>query len=268
MKTVSRLSLLHHWILLTGLILTAVSPGISTAQAQEMLDEASAPVSASDPKKNSDEAPEKKAVPTTPLKNFSQAINNVIFDDALLLEGFTRSYKEHSMETLLMMIQDETLDDIKVAAAVRAFREKYALTIFSKDKQDAIAILLRQLNRTDSAFVEEEILHTVCLMDRYKYFNQLMPRLIQKLDYYNDTVNDSAYAAINQIIDKGNNRAREARVVFNTLRKILFLSRRRLAKVTEPSKRLSQKLEILKWSIKILGSQELKRLPKEVLNLL
>jgi len=250
-------------------LLVAVALGNPCAWAQETTHkENSISAMSSAPEKNLDAALEKKEASATPLKNFSQVINNVIFDDALLLEGFTRSYKEHSMETLLIMIQDETLDDIKIASAVRAFREKFALTIFSREKQDAIVILLRQLNRTDSAFVEEEILHTVCLMDRYKYFSQLMPRLIQKLDYYNDTVNDSAYAAINQIIEKGNNRAREARIVFNTLRKILFLSRRRLAKVTEPSKRLSQKLEILKWSVKILGSQELKRLPKEVLNLL
>ena len=201
-------------------------------------------------------------------QNISRIINNAVFDDGLLLDGFTKTYKEKSKETLLAMIQDETLSDIKVAAAVRAFREKYAVEIFSREKQSAISLLLRQLNRTDSAFVEGEILHTVCLMDRYKYFSVLMPKLIRKLDHYNDTVNESAYAAINHIIEKGNNRAREARVVFNTLRKILFLSRRRLSKITEPSKRLSQKLEILKWSIKILGSQEIKRLPKEVLNLL
>lgn len=194
--------------------------------------------------------------------------NGTIFDDTLMLEGFTKRYLEESQDTLFAIIQDETLDDIKVSAAVRAFRLKYALKIFSRDKEYAEHILLRQFNRTDSAFIAVEIMHTLCLMDRYKYFNAFIPQLIQKLDHYNDTINVSAYNAINEIIEKGTNRAREARVIFNTLRKTLFLSRRRLAQVTEPDQRLSQKLKILKWSIKVLGSQEIKRLPKEVLNLI
>lgn len=198
----------------------------------------------------------------------SALTNGTVFDDTLLLEGFTKRYMGESVDTLFAIIQDETLDDIKVAAAVKAFRNKYALKTFSREKESAESILLRQLNRSDSAFISLEIMHTLCLMDRYKYFNAFIPQLIQKLDHYNTTINASAYTAINEIIEKGNNRAREARIVFNSLRKTLFLSRRRLAQVTKPDERLSQKLTILKWSIKVLGSQELKRLPKEVLNLL
>ncbi|MEW5895769.1 MAG: hypothetical protein AB1650_08465 [Candidatus Omnitrophota bacterium] len=195
-------------------------------------------------------------------------INETIFDDTLLLEGFTERYLEEAKDTLLARIQDETLEDIKIAAAVRAFRKKYAAEIFSLEKASAENILLRQLSRSDSAFIQVEIMHTLCLMDRYKYFHSYVPPLIQKLDHYNAAINQSAYQAINEIISKGNNRSREARIVFNTLRKILFLTRRRLAKVTHPDGVLSQKIEILKWSVKVLGSQELRRLPKEVLNLL
>ncbi|HSV43967.1 MAG TPA: hypothetical protein VLJ10_05370, partial [Candidatus Bathyarchaeia archaeon] len=194
--------------------------------------------------------------------------NRAIFDDTLLLEGFTKHYLEESQETLLAMIQDETIEDIKGAAAVRAFRQKYALKIFNREKMIAEHILLRQWNRTESTFIELELMHTLCLMDRYQYFGAFVPKIIQKMDHYNDTINQSAYNATNEIIEQGNNRAREARIVFNTLRKILFLSRRRLAQTKQPDERLQQKLDILKWSIKVLGSQELRRLPKEVLNLL
>ena len=199
---------------------------------------------------------------------FASDMNGTIFDDTLLLEGFTERYKEESQDTLLAMIQDETIDDIKVAAAVRAFRLRYGLEIFSREKELAEHVLLRQLNRSESAFIDMEIMHTLTLMDRYQYFNAFVPRIIQKLDHYNDTISESAYQATMEIIQKGNNRALEARIVFNTLRKILFLSRKRLAQVETPNARLSQKLTILKWSIKVLGSQEIKRLPKEVLNLL
>jgi len=61
---------------------------------------------------------------------------------------------------------------------------------------------------------------------------------------------------------------REARIVFNTLRKIFFLSRNRLQNITTPSTSLQEKIELLRWSIRILGTQELKRLPSEVINLL
>jgi len=61
---------------------------------------------------------------------------------------------------------------------------------------------------------------------------------------------------------------REARIVFNTLRKMFFLSRNRLQNITTPDLNLQQKIDLLRWSIRILGTQELKRLPPEVINLL
>ena len=76
------------------------------------------------------------------------------------------------------------------------------------------------------------------------------------------------FVNINDIIKKGNNRPREARIVFNTLRKILFLERRRLAAIKNPDLKLEQKLKLVRWAIKVLGSQELQKLPKEVISLL
>jgi hypothetical protein len=65
--------------------------------------------------------------------NISDLINGSIFDDTTLLTGFVKHYKNESKENLLAMIQDKTIDDdIKIAAAVRAFREEYALEIFSR----------------------------------------------------------------------------------------------------------------------------------------
>ncbi|MCK5083346.1 MAG: hypothetical protein KAR31_10605, partial [Candidatus Omnitrophica bacterium] len=122
--------------------------------------------------------------------------------------------------------------------------------------------------RTDSPFVEVEVMHTLCRMDRYHYFKLTVPVLIQKLDHYNTAVNEIAFESLNQIIEAGSNRNQEARIVFNTLRKILFLSRKRLATITQPDARLAKKLKLLRWSIKVLGNQELKKLPKEVINLL
>lgn len=190
-----------------------------------------------------------------------------LFDDEMLLEGYAQKYKEESKDTLLAMIKDDTLNPYKTAAAVRVFREYFASEVFSKEKNAIEKILLRRFNRTDSPFVEVEIMHILCIMDRYKYFSSMVPILIQRLDHYNETVNELAYNSLKNIIDMGNNRTREARIVFNTLRKNLFITRRNLATVKEPSPRLKQKLDLLRWSIKVLGSSELKRLPKEVINL-
>ncbi len=194
--------------------------------------------------------------------------DQTIFDDNLLLNGYADKYGSEPKEILLAMIKDDTLNPFKVAAAVRVFKKNFGKEVFSREKRIIEKILLRRLNRTNSPFVQVEIMHTLCQMDRYKYFKSMTPALVLKMDHYNSTVNELAYTAIDDIIITGNNRAREARIVFNTLRKILFLSRRRLANITEPGPRLKQKLEILRWSIKVLGSQELKRLPKEVINLL
>jgi hypothetical protein len=173
------------------------------------------------------------------------------------------------MEILVEMINDDALpNEYQRAAALRVFKEHYANEVVSKEKKNIEKLLLRRLNKTDSPFVQVEIMHTLCLIDRYKYFKSMVPALIQKLDHYNLTVNEMAFTGLENIVDTGNNRPREARIIFDTLQKVLFLSRKRLDKVTEPDNRLAQKLKLLRWSIKVLGNQELNELPKEVINLL
>lgn len=193
---------------------------------------------------------------------------HTIFDDKILLEGYSEKYAEEPMEILLVMMQDDTLTSYKMAAAVRVFKEKFSREIFTKEKAQAERILWRRLNRTDSSFVKIEIMHTLCIMDRYRYFKYLIPDMIQELDHYNKAVNELCYDYINEIIKSGHNRPREATVVFNTLRKILFLSRKKLKNIKDPGPRLKQKLELIRWSVKILGNAQLKRLPSEVINLL
>ena len=193
---------------------------------------------------------------------------HTIFDDQMLLKGYTEKYSDLSKEILLEMIKDETLTPYRSAAAIRVFREKFSGELVSREKKITEKVLLRRLHRTDSPFVEVEIIHTLCQMDRYHYFKLTVPVLIQKLDHYNTAVNEIAFESLNQIIEAGSNRNLEARIVFNTLRKILFLSRKRLATIIEPDARLAKKLKLLRWSIKVLGNQELKKLPKEVINLL
>ena len=194
--------------------------------------------------------------------------NLTIFDDKMLLDGYSQKFKAEPKDILLEMIKDDTLSPYKTAAAVRNFRERFAPEIFSREKVIVEKILLRRLDKTDSTFVQVEIMHTLCIMDRYRYFGSMVPILIQKMDHYNSAVNEIAYSALNNIIETGHSRAREARIIFNTLRKVLFLSRKRIANIKEPGLKLKQKLELLRWAIKILGTEELKKLPKEVISLL
>lgn len=173
------------------------------------------------------------------------------------------------MEIIIEMINDDALpNEYQRAAALRVFKENFSHEVVSKEKKNIEKMLLRRLNRTDSPFVQVEIMHTLCLIDRYKYYKSMVPALIQKLDHYNSTVNEMAFNGLENIVSNGNNRPREARIMFDTLQKVLFLSRKRLEKVTEPDNRLSQKLKLLRWSIKVLGNQELNELPTEVINLL
>jgi hypothetical protein len=194
--------------------------------------------------------------------------NQAIFDDALLIEGFAKKYKTLSLDIILEMIKDDTLSSLKTAAAVRVFKEKYSKEVAVLQKRDVEKVLLKRLNRTDSAFVQVEILHALCLVDRYRYFKSMVPALLLKLDHYNSAVYELAYRNLLAIVETPPYRPREARIVFNTLRNILFLSRRRLAEVKEPNPQLKQKLQLVRWAIKVLGNQELKRLPKEVISLL
>lgn len=211
---------------------------------------------------------EKETPPDTSAKETTDIYDKAIFDDKLLIQGYAKKYGNEPLDILLAMIEDDVLNPLKMTAAIRVFREKYSDKVFNREKKIIERLLLRRYARTDSPFVQIEVMHTMVIMDRYKYFDSFIPHLIRKLDHYNSAVNDTAYTALDDIIQKGSNRPREARIIFNILRKNLFLSRKRLADVTEPDPRLSYKLKILRWSIKILGIQELKKLPEEVLNLL
>ncbi|MCD4781894.1 MAG: hypothetical protein K8S27_15315 [Candidatus Omnitrophica bacterium] len=198
----------------------------------------------------------------------TEEITFTMFDDKMLLDGYRKKYENLSKDVLLAMIQDEGLNSYKIAAAVRVFTDKHSQEVVSKEKKSVEKIFLRRLNRTDSPFIQVEILYALCQLDRYRYFKSMVPALIQKLKHYNTAINDLAFENLNLLIKQGQTRPREARIVFNTLRKTLFLTRRRLSQMTEPDPKLSKMLELLRWSIKILGRLELKKLPKEVLHLL
>lgn len=190
-----------------------------------------------------------------------------VFDDLTLINGYTDKYATESKNTLIAMIDDDSLGAYRITAAVRVFKQKYGADIFKDEKPTIIKSLLRRLNRTDSPFVQVEIMHTLVVLDRYQYFESMVPTLIQKLDHYNRVVSALSYENLEDIT-KSSTRPREARVVFNSLRKIFFLSKKRLANVTTPEARLKRKLTLLRWSIKVLGTQLLKSLPPEVINLL
>ncbi len=193
---------------------------------------------------------------------------NTIFDDKMLLNGYAEKYKDLAQDVIWEMIKDDTVTSYRSAAAIRVFKNNFAKEMVGRNRIFAERLILRRINRDDSPFVQIEGMHALCVLDRYRYFATMVPALIQKLDHYNTTVNEIAFYNLKNIIETGSNRQREARIVFNTLNKVLFLSRRRLANIDAPGLKLKQKLELLRWSIKILGTQELKRLPKEVLNLL
>jgi len=190
-----------------------------------------------------------------------------IFDDKKLLEGYAKQYENEPREVLVTMINDDDLSPYATAAAIRVFNNKFGEVVFAKEKILIEKTLLRRLALTNSVYVEIEIRHTLCKMDRYKYFESMVPLLLRRLDHYNKVVDDLAYVYIDDIIKTGQNRSREARIVFNTLRKMLFLSRKKLKDDPQGDERLKRKIELLRWSIKILGNQELQRLSPEVIQL-
>lgn len=192
---------------------------------------------------------------------------NAVFDDRALINGYVDKFSAEEKDTLLAMINDDSVGPYKTAAAIRIFKQKYGTQILSKEKPFVIKLLLRKLSRVDSPFEQVEIFHTLIVLDRYQYFEAMMPRLIQKLDHYNEVVRVLSYENIEDVI-KDNDRTREARIVFTTLRKMFFLSRNRLKNVEELSEQLKRKIKLLRWAIKVLGTQELRRLPSEVIRLL
>ena len=191
-----------------------------------------------------------------------------VFDDAKILEGYTNEYHDEPQDAIIGRINDDAINNYQSAAAIRVFKERFSQKIVGREKLLLEQNLIRRINRTNSPFVEVEIMHTLCLLDRYKYFDAMVPALILKLDHYNGAINEMADRALNDIIAKGKNSSRDARIIFNTLRKVFFLSRNTFKNLTVLEQRLSNKLKLLRWSVKILGAQEVKKLPKEMMHLL
>ena len=166
------------------------------------------------------------------------------------------------------MIDDTSIGAYQTAAALRVLKKQIIPEAVSKEKNLIEKLLLRCLNRTESAFVEVDAMDALVLLDRYKYFKSLVPALIRKMDHYNEAVSSMAFESLQKILENNTNRSREAKIVFSTLRKVLFLSRNRLQHVKMPGEKLKQKLILLRWSIKVLGTQTLDQLPPEVIRLL
>lgn len=194
--------------------------------------------------------------------------NQNVFKDTLILDGYAQEYATEPKEIIVGRINDDALNFYQIAAAIRVFKNRFSMAVVGREKMRIENDLISRINRTNSAFVEVEIMHTLCLIDRYKYFDAMGPALILKLDHYNTAVNEMAQTALDDIIAKGKNSNREARIIFKTLRNVLFLSRNTLKKTIKPDERLERKLKFLRWSIKVLGTQELKRLPKECIRFL
>ena len=191
-----------------------------------------------------------------------------IFDDKLLIEGYAVKLANAPKDILLAMINDDSLNTYKKVAAVQVFRTLYAPQVVQRERLIIERMLLRQLEKADSVFVQVELMHVLILLDRYRYFDAMVPALIQKLDHYDVNVDEWAYKALDDIINTGSTRTREARIIFNTLRKTFFLTRKKLQDANPNEPPLKNKLSILRWSIKVLGTNELKNLPKEVINLM
>ncbi len=196
---------------------------------------------------------------------YAQQTEYTIFDDKMLLDGYAKKYGTETKDVLIQMIKDDDLTPYMSAATIRVFRNQFAKEIVGSEKNYIEKILLRRLAKSTSSFVDVEVMHTLCRLDRYQYFESMVPALIQLIDHYNATVNGMAYTGLEDILAAGTKRAREARIVFNVLRKKLFLSRKKFENLKEPGPKLKQKLELVRWAIKILGTEELKKLPHEII---
>ncbi len=194
--------------------------------------------------------------------------NYPIFNDKLLIEGYAGKLSSMAKDVLLAMINDDALVPYRKAAAVRVFRIRYAAQMVTRERVIVERMILRQLERSVSVYVQIELMHALVALDRYRYFDTMVPALIRKIDHYDATASELAFLSVTEINGSGSQRAREARIEFNTLRKMFFLTRKKLESADPFEQKVKSKLDLLKWSIKVLGTEELKNLPKEVIGLM
>ena len=191
-----------------------------------------------------------------------------LFDDQRMIEGYSAKLASASREMLLAMINDQALVAYRKAAAIMVFRARFAPLVVAAERGIVEKAFLRQLDLASSVFVQIELMHTLGVIDRYRYFDAMVPALILKIDHYDDVASVMAYKGVLDINASGNQRAREARIEFNTLRKIFFMSRKKLLAVDATDIRLRNKIDLLRSSIKVLGTDEIKNLPRELIGLM
>lgn len=191
-----------------------------------------------------------------------------IFNDKLLIDGYAGKLASTNKDVLLAMINDDTLVPYRKAAAIKVFRSNFASQVVTSEKSIIERVLLRQLEKDQSIYVQIELMHCLVIIDRYRYFDAMVPALIQKIDHYDAVASEMAYASVADINEKGSQRSREARIEFNILRKMFFLTRKKLEGSDPAEVKLKGKLDLLRWSIKVLGTEELKNLPSEVMSLM
>lgn len=145
----------------------------------------------------------------------------LIYDDKMALEVYSKELLPESKDGLIAIINDKGDDPYKRAAAVSVLRTQFFHGLNAQDNTAIQQCLRKVFRRGGSSFIRIEIAYALCQLDRDKYFKDMVPFLLKRIDNENNIVSERAFERVTKILNEKPASRLEANIVFNNLKKSL-----------------------------------------------
>lgn len=142
----------------------------------------------------------------------------LIYDDKVALEAYGKQLSDQAQEDLIAIIKDKEGDPFKRAAAVNILREKFFTGLKVKDNLEMQDLLRSAFRRGGSSFIRIEIAFALCHLDREKYFKDMVPFLLRRIDNENNVISEKAFERARLILTEKTLTLAQAKIVAATLK--------------------------------------------------
>lgn len=174
----------------------------------------------------------------------------LIYDDKMYLEVYSQAFLSEEKDNLITMIKDKKEDPYKRAAAVSVLRERFFTNLTDKEKLEMQDTLRKVFRRGGSSFLRIEIAYALCQLERKRYFKDMAPFLINRLDNENNVIAERAFDRVNKILNEGNSSNEEAKIVLTTLKRAFKLTER---EKIENLDLINKKNKLIAWANNVLN---------------
>ncbi|MDP2939066.1 MAG: hypothetical protein Q8O13_03145 [Candidatus Omnitrophota bacterium] len=176
----------------------------------------------------------------------------LVYEDKIALDVYNKAFLFETKDNLIAVIKDKEEDAFKRAAAINILREKFFTDLSPQEKIDVQEMLRKVFRRGGSSFIKIEIAYALCQLDRQKYFKDMAPFLIRRIDNENNVVSERAFDRIENILNDSDTSREEAKIVLGLLKKNFNPSEDKESK--EFDLRYKEKMKLFVWASKKINN--------------